>query len=595
MRVTSDNSSLAALAGDPSKASRTAGSTDRAATAMILAGALDALSPIPAQIVDTRAAPVSLETSTVPAIADHYATERELDALENALFSGDDRLDNPVALALQGSDEGNDTLDAIAEVAEDDISIALESGDVVLAGSKAGADSSVSSPPPNVGNLTFDTNSAGISGSGDTLGSLMTGQPVTGVRIQADLIVSGLAAPLFAASPPGEPNRFFILEKDSGRVVILDLATKQLLPQPFFDVPAAEMTNDGERGLLGLAFHPDYVTNGKLYLNLTNENGNTEIWELTRSGNPNLADPLSQRTLLTVVRDPANSNHNGGWIGFGPDGLLYIATGDGGSGNDPTNNAQNINDLRGKILRIDVNSDAFPADPGRNYAIPPNNPFVGTDGADEVFAYGLRNPWRASFDSQTGDFYIADVGQNAREELNFLAAGTGAGTNFGWRVMEGNLPTGLPQLGNPPAGDPSLRAPILDYSHGLGDFQGRTIVGGYVYHGPGGAQGLYFFGDFISNHIWTVRVENGQAVDFTQRDGEIVANAGTVDQIASFATDGHGRLYAIGLDGEIFRLGPEDVSVAPGGPVASGDDGGGDWGGALLAAGAVLGLAAWLF
>jgi glucose/arabinose dehydrogenase len=603
MAAPSDNSNPAALAGDPSKVSRTTASTDRAATAMILVvGALDASSPIPAQIVDPRPAPVSLDTTTVPAIANGDTGEvlhRDgTDTVTGAAASDPDLLDNPVALALQGSDEGSDTLgdrDTTAGDADDETSIALESTEVVLDGSGAGVDDSVSSPPPNVQNRIFNTNSAGISGSGDALDSLMTGQAVTGVprHIQADLIVSGLAAPLFAASPPGDPDRLFILEKDSGRVVILDLATNQLLPQPFFDVPAAEMTNDGERGLLGLAFHPDYVTNGKLYLNLTNENGNTEIWELTRSGDPNLADSLSQRTLLTVFRDLANSNHNGGWIGFGPDGLLYIGTGDGGSGNDPTNNAQNINDLRGKILRIDVNSDAFPADPGRNYAIPPNNPFVGTNGADEVFAYGLRNPWRASFDSQTGDFYIADVGQNAREELDFLAAGTGAGTNFGWRVMEGNLPTGLPQLGNPPAGDPSLRAPILDYSHGLGDFQGRTIVGGYVYHGPGGAQGLYFFGDFISNHIWTVRVEDGQAFDFTQRDDEIVTNAGTVDQIASFATDGNGRLYAIGLDGEIFRLAPED-GPAPGEPVASGDDGGGDWGEVLVAAGAIIGLATWL-
>ncbi|MCI0430115.1 MAG: PQQ-dependent sugar dehydrogenase [Rhodospirillales bacterium] len=589
--------------------SRATVSTDRAATAVILVvGALDASSPIPAQIVEPRPAPVSLDTTTVPAIADDYAIESALDALENAILSGaaasdPDPLDNPLALALQGSDEGNDTLgdrDTAAGDADDDTSIALESADVVLDGFGAdtdGVDDSVSSPPRNVENLVFNTNSGGISGIGDELSSFMTGRAVTGaLHIQADLIASGLATPLFAASPPGDPGRLFILEKDSGRVVILDLAANQLLPQPFFDVPAAEMTNDGERGLLGLAFHPDYVTNGKLYLNLTNENGDTEIWELTRSGDPNFTDPLSQRTLLTVFRDPALSNHNGGWIGFAPDGLLYIATGDGGSGNDPANNAQDINDLRGKILRIDVNSDAFPADPGRNYAIPPNNAFVGTNGADEVFAYGLRNPWRASFDSQTGDFYIADVGQNAREELNFLAAGTGAGTNFGWRVMEGNLPTGLPQLGNPPAGDPSLRAPILDYSHGLGDFQGRTIVGGYVYHGPGGAQGLYFFGDFISNHIWTVRVEDGQAFDFTQRDDEIVTNAGTVDQIASFATDGSGQLYAIGLDGEIFRLAPsEDVSPAPGEPAASGDDGGGDWGEVLLVTGAIMGLATWLF
>lgn len=407
------------------------------------------------------------------------------------------------------------------------------------------------------------------------------------MAIQADRIVSGLAAPLFAASPPGDPNRLFVLEKNSGRVVILDLATNQVSPQPFFDVPATDLSIDSERGLLGLAFHPDYAANGKLYLNLTNEVGDTEIWELTRSGDPNVADPASQRVLLTIARNPANSNHNGGWMGFGPDGLLYIATGDGGAANDPENNAQNINDLRGKILRIDINSDAFPADSGRNYAIPPNNPFVGVNGADEVFVYGLRNPWRPSFDSETGAFYIADVGQSAREEINFLAPGTGAGTNFGWRVMEGTLPTGLPQLGNPPAGDPSLRAPIFEYSPAVAGSPSMAITGGYVYHGPGGAQGLYFFADFINGQIWTIRVVNGQATEFTQRNAEITTDAGTVNQVASFATDGSGRLYAIGVDGEIFRLtpAPDEPQPQPQAPAGASD---GDESAEALAAGAII-------
>jgi hypothetical protein len=368
--------------------------------------------------------------------------------------------------------------------------------------------------------------------------------------IQADRIAAGLAAPLFAASPPGDPNRLFVVEKESGRIAILDLATNQVAAQAFFQVPFGELTTDGERGLLGLAFHPDYVANGKLYLNLTNEAGDTEVWEVTRSGDPNAADPASVRVLMTV--DRTNANHNGGWMGFGPDAYLYIASGDSGGSGDPENAAQNINDLRGKMLRIDVNVDAFPSDPSRNYGIPTDNPFVGADGSDEVFAYGLRNPWRASFDSETGALYIADVGEGAREEINHLAPGTGAGVNFGWRFIEGSLEL------TPPSAQLVLRGPVAEYGHGLDDFQGFSVTGGYVYHGPGGAQGVYFFADFVSNHLFTLRIEDGDAFDFAQRDDEVTVSAGTLDQIASFAVDGSGRLYAIGLDGEIFRLTPAD-------------------------------------
>jgi hypothetical protein len=395
------------------------------------------------------------------------------------------------------------------------------------------------------------------------------------MAIQADLVASGLAAPTFAVSPPGDPNRLFITEKNAGRVVVLDLAAGQVAAQPFFDVPATDLSFEGERGLLGLAFHPDFADNRKSYLNLTNELGDTEIWEVT--------DAASVRVLLTIDRTDGVTNHNGGWIGFGPDGFLYIASGDSGVANDPQNAAQNTNDLRGKMLRIDVDNDAFPLDPTRNYAIPAGNPF-----SNEVFAYGLRNPWRASFDPATGDLYIADVGQNAREEINYLPAGTGAGTNFGWRMLEGTLPTGLPQLGNPSPTDPSLRMPVLEYGHGLGDFQGFSVTGGYVYRGPGGAQGQYFFADFVSGHIWTMRVEDGRAFDFTQRDSETRVNGGTLDQIDSYALDGNGRLYAVGLDGEIHRLTPTDEPAAVEEPRSDDDDSLGE--ALLLGAAIALGI-----
>ena len=360
--------------------------------------------------------------------------------------------------------------------------------------------------------------------------------------IVADLVASGLSNPLFAASPPGDPDRLFIVEQHSGRIRILDLTTGRLNGDFFLDLPDAGLVAGGEQGLLGLAFHPAYAANGLFYVNLTNAAGDTEIREYRRA-DANHADPASARAVLGY--DQPFENHNGGWLGFGPDGFLYIGSGDGGSGGDPQNNAQNPASLLGKILRIDVNSDAFPADPARNYAIPAGNPFAGaTPGADEVWALGLRNPWRASFDTAAGDLWIGDVGQGAREEIDVIPAGQG-GLNFGWRFREGTQAFS----GAAPAG---LTEPVVDY----GRASGVSVTGGYVYHGPGGADGLYFYADFGSANLWSLRLAGGQAQDVINRNGQLVVSGGDFDQIASFAVDGRGRLYAVGLDGDIHRLTP---------------------------------------
>ena len=365
--------------------------------------------------------------------------------------------------------------------------------------------------------------------------------PNTG-QIVATQVATGFSSPVFATSAPGDPNRLYVVEKDLGRIVLLDLSTGAR--STFLSIPASQLSTGGEQGLLSVAFHPDYASNGRFFVNLVNANGDVEVRSYTRSaGNPDVANPTG--TTVITVPHPGQTNHNGGTILFGPDGYLYVSIGDGGGGGDPGENAQNINSLLGKILRLDINSDGFPADSTRNYAIPAGNPFVGVTGADEIWAYGLRNPWRISFDSATGDLYIADVGQSAREEIDFQPAGIG-GRNYGWDTREGSLFFEGPN-------SPEFIDPIFEYPRSLG----QSVTGGYVYHGPApGMQGAYVFADFLSNRVWSLRVENGAAVDVIERTGQISIGGAPLSQIASFGVDGNGTLYVISLSGTIYRLAP---------------------------------------
>lgn len=237
-------------------------------------------------------------------------------------------------------------------------------------------------------------------------------------------VVSGLTRPVFACAPDGDSSRLFIVEQ-GGRIRILDLTTTPPSKKPMAFLQVSGLATGNEQGLLGLAFHPNYSTNRTFFVNYTDTSGTTVIARYTvPAGTPDVADAASSRIVLKVPQPFAN--HNGGWLAFGPDGFLYIALGDGGSGNDPGNRAQNQGELLGKLLRLDVDGDDFPADPNRNYAIPTTNPFVNVAGArGEIWAYGLRNPWRCSFDRKTGELYIADVGQNEREEVNVQPAGQG--------------------------------------------------------------------------------------------------------------------------------------------------------------------------
>jgi glucose/arabinose dehydrogenase len=315
----------------------------------------------------------------------------------------------------------------------------------------------------------------------------------------------------------------FIVEQP-GRIRILK--NGQLLDAPFLDIRDRVGSNGSERGLLGLAFHPKFAENGYFYVNYTDRDGNTHIARFTAKGDS--ADPASEKRLL-FVQQPF-PNHNGGALAFGPDGYLYIGLGDGGSQGDPYGNAQSLNSMLGKILRIDV-------DHGDPYAIPADNPFVNSGGAyKEIWAYGLRNPWRFSFDRLTKDLWIGDVGQDLWEEIDFVSAGTPGGLNFGWNKMEGRHPY-------KGSNQPEFTAPVAEYPHGAE----CSVTGGYVYRGAALPewQGVYFYGDYCSGKIWGLpRPALGQSQLLFQ----------TGFRISTFGVDEAGELYVADYNGTIYRL-----------------------------------------
>lgn len=362
---------------------------------------------------------------------------------------------------------------------------------------------------------------------------------------------SGLSAPIFLDGRSDGSGRVFIVER-AGRILIGDPATGATASAPFLDLTGG-VSLAGEGGLLGFALAPDFSSSGVFYVHLTNLAGNTEIRRYRRSAaDPDIADPASADLILTV--DQPASNHNGGWIGFSPsDNNLYIALGDGGGGNDQFGNGQNVNTLLGAMLRIDPSRDDFPTDPARDYGINPNNPFAGGGGRGEIFAWGLRNPFRASFDRATGLLYAGDVGQNAIEEIDRIDP-RAPGVNLGWPALEG---TRVNQTGS----TAGMIAPVAEYGHGTGPAQGNSVTGGYVYRGPVEAlQGEYVFGDFVRGAMWSIPVSRFSAAatvpssQFTIRTSDLSPDVGAVNNIASFGEDDAGNLYVVDIDGEIFRL-----------------------------------------
>ncbi len=378
------------------------------------------------------------------------------------------------------------------------------------------------------------------------------------VPLETTLVASGLEWPVFATHAPGDYDRLYILEK-RGRIRVLNLTTGMLNATPFLNidglVTGGTATND-ERGLLGLAFHPDYQANGYFYVDFTGAAGATTVRRYSVIS-PDVADDTSGLTLLTIAQP--FSNHNGGWLGFGPnDGYLYIGTGDGGSANDPGGRAQDTTDqLLGKMLRIDVDA----SDAG-NYGIPPTNPFVGVTGDDEIWAFGLRNPWRSCFDRANGDLYIADVGQNAWEEINVQPGDSGGRENYGWRCMEGLSCTGLTGC---TCNAPNLTLPIRTYSHACGS-GGFSITGGYVYRGCAipSLEGTYFYADYVCGNIWSFTWDGSNVTNFQTRTSELSPSAegGIVNQVSSFGEDALGEMYIVdqgsgGTSGAVYKIVPE--------------------------------------
>src|SRR5688572_751547 len=366
-------------------------------------------------------------------------------------------------------------------------------------------------------------------------------------NITATLLADVGDGAVFVTGAPGDDGFVYAVRKDVGDIIRINTTTGA--QTTFLDIPPTDFLGGGERGVLSVAFHPDYEDNGRFFVFLTNTAGDIEVREYARSaGDPPTSDPASAELIITIPH-PTFGNHNGGTVAFGPDGLLYISTGDGGGADDPNGNAQNINSLLGKILRIDIDGDDFPADATRNYAIPPDNPFAGaTPGAGEIWALGLRNPFRVSFDPLTGDFYIADVGQNAREEVNLDAAGGPGGLNYGWDFREGKIQG--PSA--PPVPAIAFTEPVFDYPRTVG----QSITGGYVYHGPApGLDGAYFFADFVTGRVFTLRMTNGMSAEAAvDRTSQIVG--ADLSLISSFGTDNDGNLYVVTLTGAIYRLDP---------------------------------------
>ena len=384
------------------------------------------------------------------------------------------------------------------------------------------------------------------------LGTLLSANDIAVIKV-ADVP----AKALYITQPSNETDRLFVLNQ-KGRIHII--TNGETLKTPFLDISDrvhGSLTPGSEEGLLGLAFHPDYKTNGYFYLNYVNKNDSSIVSRFSVTDNPNIADEGTEKMILGIPQP--FGNHNGGHLAFGPkDGMLYIGFGDGGKWGDPYNNSQDLKTLLGAILRINV-------DKGDPYTIPPDNPFFNDIGKrSEIFCYGLRNPWRFSFDRETSDLFIGDVGQNLWEEINWLTWDESLGANFGWRTMEGNHCYDPEEF----CDTTGLIMPVFEYPNNASymkiligmderEATGCSVTGGYVYRGNNNPDlwGTYIFGDYCTGRIWSFKLKNGKPTKFKNLRPELKKHSRDVPLfISSFGEDSSGELYVVDYLGAVYKF-----------------------------------------
>lgn len=370
------------------------------------------------------------------------------------------------------------------------------------------------------------------------IGSIAYGQLAT------ELLVKGFDRPVWAGAPSSVKDRLWVMEQ-AGTVWIVDLKTGKRSEKPFLKINDQVTRKSNEQGLLGLAFSPDFEKSGKYYVNYNRMDGDSVVARYI-SINAQTTDSASAEIIFEY--DQPFGNHNGGWLEFGPDGFLYIATGDGGAGNDPKNLAQDMSSPLGKVLRLDVSGE-------KGYKVPNTNPYLNDkDVHPLIVASGLRNPWRCSFDRKTGDFWIADVGQNHWEEINVVSLKDIGKKNFGWRLREGDIETPKKSVGG--AAPSNHVEPVYVYKHGNGSKEGLSVTGGYVYRGSKipSFVGRYIFADYQNPRIWSFVVKGGKASDFKDHTSELQPESGRINLIPAFAEDASGELYLVDHSGAVYRI-----------------------------------------